>query len=42
MNTVCIYEAQPWPDGTRCVGFYDGHATFVSEAEWAKLKETVK
>ena len=41
-ETVVVYEAQPWPDGKRGVGYCDGHAGFVTEAEWAKLKATVK
>ncbi len=41
-DVVLVYEAKPWPDGKRGVAFLDGHAGFMSEAEWAKLKEKVK
>ncbi len=41
-DTVVVYEAMPWPDGMRNVAFADGHVLLVTEAEWAKLKKTVK
>ncbi len=36
-NTVLAFEATPWPDGTRCVAFVDGHVLAVNEQQWQAL-----
>lgn len=36
-RVVMVYEEFPWPDGRRAVGFADGHARFVPEAEFQRL-----
>ncbi len=37
-GTVLVYQAEPGKDGQRGVGFLDGRAKKVTEAEWEKLK----
>lgn len=32
------YEANPWPDGKRCVVFVDGHAKRMTREEWAQVE----
>jgi prepilin-type processing-associated H-X9-DG protein len=32
----------PWPDGTRIVGFADGHAKKVNGDEWTKITKYLK
>lgn len=36
-STVLVWEEQPASDGMRAVGFADGHAKRVSQAEWDRL-----
>ncbi|MFM7323059.1 MAG: DUF1559 domain-containing protein [Armatimonadota bacterium] len=36
-DLAVVWEADPAPDGTRGVGFADGHAKRVSAAEWARI-----
>ncbi len=33
-NTVLAFEATPWPDGTHCVLFGDGHVQQLTEQQW--------
>lgn len=40
--TPMIYESAPGADGTRVVGFVDGHAKRVSEAEWQGMAKYLK
>jgi len=42
VNVVVVFEATPWPDGKRGVGFLDGHAKMVTDAQWQQLKARVK
>ncbi|HOS43587.1 MAG TPA: hypothetical protein PK794_07860 [Armatimonadota bacterium] len=35
---VVIFDAAPWPDGTRTVGFLDGHVEQADETRWQELK----
>ena len=41
-EVVLFYEEQTWPDGTRAVGYCDGHAKMVDQATWAKISSTLK
>ncbi len=36
-ETPLVWEEKAAPDGTRAVGFADGHAKRVGEAEWSRL-----
>lgn len=38
-RTVVFYEAKPDADGTRVVGFVDGHCGLILNQEWPRLKE---
>ena len=38
-RTVLFYEAQPNADGTRAVGFVDGHCALILNQEWPRLKK---
>lgn len=38
-KTVLVYTETPWPDGSREVGYADGHAKRVQANEWEKLKQ---
>lgn len=38
-RTVLFYEARPNADGTRAVGFMDGHCGLILDQEWPRLKE---
>ena len=40
-NTVMLYDSAAWPDGSRIVGFADGHAKRVDERTWSRLKKTL-
>jgi hypothetical protein len=33
-ETPVVWDEKPWPDGGRAVGFADGHAKYVTAAEW--------
>jgi prepilin-type processing-associated H-X9-DG protein len=35
-SMIVIYEKTPGPDGLRAVGFFDGHAQFLSAEDWAR------
>ncbi|HMS56411.1 MAG TPA: hypothetical protein PKA27_13510 [Fimbriimonadaceae bacterium] len=35
------YEGKPWPDGSRCVAFCDGHAKTVSAEEWPEVEKAL-
>lgn len=39
--TVLVYSETPWSDGSREVGFLDGHAKRVQAVEWQVLKATL-
>lgn len=41
-ETVLFYESQAWPDGTRVVGFFDGHVKSVDAELWKRLQPTLK
>ncbi|HEY3783312.1 MAG TPA: M56 family metallopeptidase [Fimbriimonadaceae bacterium] len=38
-DTVLIYDSKPWFDGSRIVGFLDGHVKAQSKEAWADLKK---
>lgn len=38
-RTVMFYEAKPDADGTRAVGFVDGHCALILNQEWPRLKK---
>lgn len=40
-DTVLFYDSATWPDGTRIVGFMDGHARDLSPDEWQKAERTL-
>ena len=33
-----FYDAQPWPDGTRCIVYMDGHSKYVTAEEWQAVE----
>lgn len=35
-QTLLVWDEMPWPDGGRNVGFTDGHAKYLSAAEWGQ------
>lgn len=37
-DTPLFYEMAPWPDGTRCVAYTDGHVKFLNAEQWEKLQ----
>ena len=41
-TTPLIYESKPWSDGHRAVGFFDGHAKFVTEEVWKTYADNLK
>lgn len=41
-NTILFYESTPWPDGTRVVGYVDGHARKVPMADWERESASLK
>ncbi len=41
-ETPMVFESEAWKDGRRVVAYVDGHARFVTDAEWAKLQPNLK
>lgn len=41
-EVVLVYEERVWPDGTRAVGYCDGHAKMVDGSTWNRISSTLK
>jgi hypothetical protein len=34
--TIVFYDPAPYPDGSRCVAYLDGHVETLTAEQWAK------
>lgn len=41
-QTACLYETKTWPDGSRVVGFVDGHVKSISKDNWRAVEASLK
>ncbi|MBS1705724.1 MAG: hypothetical protein JST40_07600 [Armatimonadetes bacterium] len=41
-ETILWYETTPWEDGSRIIGYTDGHAKSVGSSEWEDLEPTLR
>lgn len=41
-ETPMFYDSKPWPDGTRIVGFAEGHVRAISKENWPQIEKALK